>query len=50
MEEKMKDILLETAVRTGDSGDYTTFIIIGAVCVVAVIVVAILGVISKKDK
>lgn len=46
----MNNLLLETAVRTGDSGGSTTFIIIGAVCVVAVIVVAVLGVMSKKDK
>lgn len=50
MKAMMNNMILETAVRTGDSGGSSTFIIIGAVCIVAIIVVAVLGVMSKKNK
>ncbi len=46
----MKELLLETAVKTGDSGGFSTFIVIGVVCVVAIIVVAVLGIMSKRIK
>lgn len=46
----MYKMLLETAVRTGDSADTTKFIIIGVVCVVAIAGVAFLGMISGKNK
>ena len=46
----MFNLLLETAVNTGDSGGSNTYIVIGIVCIVAIIAVAVLGVLSKKDK
>ena len=46
----MNNLLFETAVRTGDNGGTTKFIVIGAVCVVAIIAVVVLGIMSKKDK
>ncbi len=46
----MYNILLETAVNTGDTGGSNTYIIIGALCVVAIVAVVVLGVISKKNK
>lgn len=50
MEEEMNNMLLETAVRTGDSGGTSTYIIIGVVCVVVILAVAVLGILSKKNK
>ena len=46
----MFNMLLETAVYTGDKGGSNTYIIIGIVCVIAIIAVAVLGVLSKKNK
>lgn len=46
----MDKMLLEMAVRTGDSGGMTTYVVIGIVCVAAIVAVTLLGVLSKKDK
>lgn len=46
----MYNILLNAAVNTGDNGGMTKYIIIGVLCVAAIAAVAILGVLSKKNK
>lgn len=46
----MCNMLLNVAVNTGDNGGMTKYIIIGVLCVVAIAAVAILGVMSKKNK
>lgn len=46
----MCNMLLNVAVNTGDNGGMTKYIIIGVLCVAAIAVVAILGVMSKKNK
>lgn len=43
-------MILDSAVNTGDGGGMTKYIIIGAVCVIAIIVIAVLGIMSKNDK
>lgn len=49
-EEKMYNILLNAAVNTGDNGGMTKYIVIGVLCVAAIAAVAVLGVLSKKNK
>ena len=46
----MYNTLLNVAVNTGDNGGMTKYIIIGILCVVAIAAVAILGIMSKKNK
>ena len=42
--------LLEMTVQTGDNGGSSVYIIIGVVCVVALVVVAILGSKAKDEE
>ncbi|MCI8668483.1 MAG: hypothetical protein HFI34_02985 [Lachnospiraceae bacterium] len=44
----MNEILSMTAVMTGDSGDSNTYLILGGLCIVAVIIVVVLGILGKK--
>ena len=44
------NIILDSAVNTGDGGGMTKYIIIGCVCVVAIIIIAVLGIMSTNDK
>lgn len=44
----MEKVLPYTAVMTGDSGDSNTYIILAALCIVAIIIVVVLGVFAKK--
>lgn len=46
----MLKMLMDMAVNTGDNGGMTKYIILGVICVVAIAVVAVLGVLSKKNK
>ena len=46
----MLNTVAQTAVATGDNGGMTKYIIIGVVCVILIAAIAVLGILSKKDK
>lgn len=46
----MLNTMADSAVNTGDSGGMTKYIIIGVVCVILIAAIAVLGIMSKKDK
>lgn len=46
----MCNMLLNAAVNTGDNGEMTKFIIIGVLCVAVIVAVAVLGILSMKNK
>ncbi len=46
----MSRMLSMAAVMTGDSGDSNTYLILGGLCIVAVIIVVVLGVLGKKNR
>ena len=44
----MNGMLSTAAVMTGDGGDSNTYLILGGLCIVAVIIVVVLGILGKK--
>lgn len=45
----MNGMLSMAAVMTGDGGDSNTYLILGGLCIVAVIIVVVLGILGKRN-